>query len=81
MASKDKTASRREAEPAGIGGKVAQAREFFEESQAEIKKVVWPTRQEATATSIAVFAVVIVMTLFLGLADSLLSLFIKAVMS
>ena len=51
------------------GGKIAQIRDFFEESKAEIKKVTWPTKKEARVTSIAVLILVVVMSIFLGLAD------------
>lgn len=66
---------------AGIGGKVGQAKEFYEESLAEMKKVVWPTKQETTATSIAVLVVVVIMSLFLGAVDMLLSRVVQAVLS
>jgi preprotein translocase subunit SecE len=51
------------------GGKIAQVRDFFEESKAELKKVTWPTKKEARVTSIAVLILVVVMSIFLGLAD------------
>ena len=53
----------------GIGGKLRQFREFFEESKAEIKKVVWPTRKETITTSIAVVIFTVVVAIFLGLVD------------
>lgn len=42
------------------------------ESRAEIRKVVWPTRQETTQTTLIVVAVVLVMALLLWGLDSLL---------
>ena len=57
-----------EASPSA-GGKITQVREFFEESKAEIKKVTWPTKKEARVTCIAVLIMVVVMSIFLGLAD------------
>lgn len=50
-------------------GKIAQVRDFFEESKAEIKKVTWPTKKEAKVTTLAVLVMVVVMSIFLGLAD------------
>lgn len=42
------------------------------EAKAEIRKVVWPTRQETTQTTLIVVAVVLVMALLLWGLDSLL---------
>ncbi|WP_257111633.1 preprotein translocase subunit SecE [Pseudomonas ficuserectae] len=42
------------------------------EARAEIRKVVWPTRQEITQTTLIVVAVVLVMALLLWGLDSLL---------
>ena len=45
---------------------------FAKESVREVKKVVWPTRKEATQITAIVFAFVMVMALFLWGADKLL---------
>lgn len=45
---------------------------LVKESRAEIRKVVWPTRQETTQTTLIVVAVVLVMALLLWGLDSLL---------
>ncbi|MDP3846705.1 MAG: preprotein translocase subunit SecE [Pseudomonas sp.] len=53
----------------------AKGRAFFElvkEARIEIRKVVWPTRQETTQTTLMVVAVVLVMALLLWGLDSLL---------
>ena len=42
------------------------------EARVEIRKVVWPTRQETTQTTLIVVAVVLVMSLLLWGVDSLL---------
>lgn len=42
------------------------------EARAEIRKVVWPTRQETTQTTLIVVAVVLIMALLLWGLDSLL---------
>src|SRR4051794_10245829 len=42
---------------------------FGRDSVREVKKVVWPTRKEATQMTLYVFAFVIVMALFLFLVD------------
>ncbi|MFC5459370.1 preprotein translocase subunit SecE [Massilia niabensis] len=45
---------------------------FAKESVREVKKVVWPTRKEATSITMIVFAFVVVMALFLWGTDKLL---------
>jgi preprotein translocase subunit SecE len=45
---------------------------FARESLAEAKKVVWPTRKETTQTTLAVFAFVVVMAIFLWVSDKTL---------
>jgi preprotein translocase subunit SecE len=53
----------------------AKGQSFFnlvKEARIEIRKVVWPTRQETTQTTLMVVAVVLVMALLLWGLDSLL---------
>jgi len=47
-------------------------REFLTESQFELRKVVWPTRDETLKTTGIIIVVVIVLSLLLGLIDWLL---------
>jgi len=44
-------------------------REFLTESQFELRKVVWPTRQETLQTTLAVGVVVIILSIVLWLID------------
>ncbi len=53
---------------------------FAQESVAETKKVVWPTRKETLQTTAIVFAFVIVMALFLWLVDASLLWVVKKLM-
>ncbi|QDC43345.1 preprotein translocase subunit SecE [Methylophilus medardicus] len=46
-----------------------QALSFFNESVAEAKRVVWPTRQETIQTTLAVAVLVMIMAAFLALVD------------
>ncbi|MCQ4235746.1 preprotein translocase subunit SecE [Pseudomonas stutzeri] len=64
---------------AAVAGLVAlqtvKGQAFFvllKEARVEIRKVVWPTRQETTQTTLVVVAVVLVMALLLWGLDSLL---------
>lgn len=47
-------------------------REFIAESQFELRKIVWPTRDEALRTTAVVIVVVIIISLILGLIDLIL---------
>ncbi|MDR2050398.1 MAG: preprotein translocase subunit SecE [Deltaproteobacteria bacterium] len=53
----------------GLSGKIEAARDYFEESRAEMKKVTWPTRAEVRVTTLAVLILVAVMSIFLGIVD------------
>jgi preprotein translocase subunit SecE len=60
---------------AGIGIAMTSAQgqrlwQFIQGSRVEIRKVVWPTKQETTQTAIAVFVFTLVMMLFFWLLDS-----------
>ena len=46
---------------------------FLTEVRAEVKKVTWPTRREAMGGTAVVVFVVLVMALFLGIVDAILS--------
>ncbi|HET8763972.1 MAG TPA: preprotein translocase subunit SecE [Rhodanobacter sp.] len=53
----------------GLGRRV---RNFLAESQFEMRKVVWPTRDETIKTTGVILLVVIVLSLLLGLIDLIL---------
>ena len=58
-----------------VGLQTGKGKAFFvlaKEARAEIRKVVWPTRQETTQTTLIVVAVVLVMAVLLWGLDSLL---------
>lgn len=65
----------------GLGEKIANFKEYLEESKGELRKVSWPTRKEAWATSITVLVFVFVMSLFLGLLDLGLTRTIEFILS
>jgi preprotein translocase subunit SecE len=52
---------------------------LFKEARSEIRKVVWPTRQETLQTTLIVTVVVLIVGLLLWGLDSLLSLGVAAV--
>jgi preprotein translocase subunit SecE len=47
-------------------------REYLVESQFEMRKVVWPTRDETLRTTLVIIVVVIILSLMLGLIDLIL---------
>lgn len=51
--------------------------EFFKQVKSEAKKVTWPTRQETVSSTIAVFIMVVIASLFLFVTDQALSFLIK----
>ena len=51
---------------------------FLKEAQVEVKKVVWPTRQETLQTTFFVLVVVVIFAILLWLLDLLLSSIVGA---
>ena len=62
-------------------GRVDAAKEFFEQSKVELKKVTWPTRQETVKTGIAVLVFSVVMAIYLGVVDMALSRLVAFILS
>ena len=59
---------------------VVRSRAFLEECAAELRKVHWPTREEARAATIAVIIGVVVVGAYLGVIDLVLSFFFTRVL-
>jgi len=55
--------------------------EFFQGSRVEIKKVIWPTKQETFQTTLTVFVFVLIMGIFFWLLDFLLLFVTTAITS
>ncbi len=54
--------------------------QFYRETMAELRKVVWPTRDEAVRLTIIVIVVVIAMSIFLGTIDYILSQILRFIL-
>ncbi len=54
--------------------------QFYRETAAELRKVVWPTRDEAVRLTIIVIIVVVAMSIFLGTIDYLLSQLLRFIL-
>lgn len=61
-------------------GKGAQVRGFLSEARFELRKVVWPTRQEASRTMWVVIAAVILISLILAAFDWIIQILVKALL-
>jgi preprotein translocase subunit SecE len=53
---------------------------YFKETRAELRKVTWPTRQQATNLTLIVLAVTLAMALFLGAFDLIFSALIRQIL-
>ena len=62
-----------------LTGKGQELNAFARESLREVRKVVWPTRQETVQTTLIIFAVVAVMGLLLFLLDGALIWFVDMI--
>ena len=60
---------------------VEKVKQFFKEFRIEMKKVTWPTRKEIVASTGVVLFVVVLISLYLGLADTLLSRIVRGLLS
>lgn len=55
--------------------------QYFEDAKKELSKVSWPTKGEIKVTGLAVLAMIVVMAIFLGLADFILVKVVAAILS
>lgn len=60
---------------------LAKARDFLMEVKVEVKKVTWPTRKEAIGGTMVVLVVVFLVSLYLGIIDTLLSKIVESMIS
>ncbi|TWI71612.1 preprotein translocase subunit SecE [Desulfobotulus alkaliphilus] len=56
---------------------VTKGLEFFQEARAELSKVVWPSRQQALASTGVVIVLVLILSFFLGVADAVLTRLVR----
>ncbi len=61
--------------------KVRKVLDFLKEARAELRKVVWPTRKETISSTYLVIVMVIIVSAFLGLVDSVLAWLVKEILS
>ena len=58
-----------------------KAKDFLGEVKVEVKKVTWPSRKDAMGGTMVVVVVVVIMSIFLGVIDTLLSKIVEALIS
>ena len=58
-------------------GLLQKIRQFFREVKVELKKVTWPSRKETIASTSVVLVVVILVAVYLGVVDIILSRALK----
>ena len=58
----------------------AQVRQFLSEAKGELKKVTWPTRKQAVASTAVVIVVVLIVSVFLSIVDFGLTKIIRMVL-
>lgn len=63
-----------------LSGMTRRVRRFLDEAKAELKKVTWPTRKQAIASTAVVIVVVIILSIFLSLVDLGLTKMIKLIL-
>lgn len=56
-----------------LSGKGRRSREYLGEARFELRKVVWPTRQEAFKATMVVFVAVAILTVIIGIIDFFIS--------
>jgi len=59
--------------------RAAQFKEYLQDVRSELKKVVWPTRKDTATTTLVVFGMVILVSLFLWAVDSLLAFTVRTI--
>jgi preprotein translocase subunit SecE len=52
---------------------VAKVRQFAQDVQLEMKKVTWPSREELRGSTMVVIVMVILISIFIGIVDRILS--------
>jgi len=54
---------------------------FYGEVKAEAKKIAWPLRKETIASTVVVVVIVLIVSIYLGVVDAILSRAVKLILS
>ncbi len=63
------------------GAMLGKAKNFLSEVKVEVKKVTWPSRKDAMGGTMVVMVVVLIISIFLGIIDTLLSKIVEALIA
>lgn len=55
--------------------------EYVRQVRSEMKKITWPSRQETTVSTIAVFVMVLMASIFMYCADQVIAYIVRFIMS
>jgi preprotein translocase subunit SecE len=75
-----KTASEQRADRGKIRGYIDKSIQFLREVKVELKKVTWPSRKQTMGSTVVVLILVMIISVFLGVADIGLSSLIRVVL-
>ncbi|BBA71294.1 preprotein translocase subunit SecE [Geobacter sulfurreducens] len=59
---------------------IAKTKEFLTEVKAELGKVTWPTRKETVSTTWVVVAIVLLISIYLGVCDVVLAKLMRIIL-
>jgi len=59
---------------------IAKVRNYIDEVKAELGKVTWPTRKETIATTWVVIVIIVIISLYLGVCDFVLTKLMRFVL-
>jgi len=59
---------------------IAKTKEFLTEVRAELGKVTWPTRKETVSTTWVVVAIVVLISIYLGVCDVVLAKLMRIIL-
>ncbi len=54
--------------------------EFFRQVRTEMQKVTWPSRKETTASTVAVFVMVLMASIFMFMADQVMAALVRFIL-
>ncbi len=60
---------------------LGKAKDFLSEVKVEVKKVTWPSRKDAMGGTMVVMVVVLIIAVFLGIVDTILSKIVEALIA
>jgi preprotein translocase subunit SecE len=60
-----------------VKGGIDKVRQFLREVKSELKKIAWPGRKETIASTVVVIVIVLIVCVYLGIVDVILSRLIK----